>query len=286
MSNMNILSLYAISPVHAGSEASTGAVDNPIQREVHTNWPFIQANGVKGAIRDHFRQNSKDKELINYIFGSDQSNDGSFNGAKDDIHGSIIVSDAKLLCFPMRSNIAPFVWVTCPAVLKRFNNDLAYLKLPDNLKIQELKKDDDAIAINWKCDNGKIILEDAVVNINKEEKIDNKFFEENFPDIEKLLLISDDMFKYCVDNGTEIQTQIKIDEKTGTAKAGALRYSEYLPSDSLMYSIVMTNHSKAENELKADAIRDKIKDSIKDFIQIGGDQTLGRGIFKTKWIGE
>ncbi len=52
--NSTIMSLYAVSPVHAGSGSSMGVVDLPIQRERHTNWPHIQASGVKGAMRHHF----------------------------------------------------------------------------------------------------------------------------------------------------------------------------------------------------------------------------------------
>ena len=39
--------------------------------------------------------------------------------------GAVSISDARLLFFPVRSNLAPYVWITCPGVLKRFNTDLA-----------------------------------------------------------------------------------------------------------------------------------------------------------------
>ena len=74
----SICTFYAISPIHAGSGAATSTVDLPIQRERHTNWPHIQASGVKGAMRDHFRKFVKDenKYLTNFIFGIDRDNDG------------------------------------------------------------------------------------------------------------------------------------------------------------------------------------------------------------------
>ncbi|MEA3421711.1 MAG: RAMP superfamily CRISPR-associated protein, partial [Acidobacteriota bacterium] len=142
------------------------------------------------------------------------------------------------------------------------------------------------VAINWNCEEDKIILEDAVVKLEKENPLSSDFLGKNFSQVEKLILVSDDMFKYSVENCTEVQTQIKIDEKTGTAKSGALRYSEYLPSDTLMYSVVMFNDDYFDNELQANTVKEKIKSSIKSFVQIGGDQTLGRGIFKVNWIGE
>lgn len=72
----SILSFYAISPIHAGSGASVATVDLPIQRERHTGYPIVQASGVKGAMRDHFRkfyqgQDKQLEEVINIVFGSD-----------------------------------------------------------------------------------------------------------------------------------------------------------------------------------------------------------------------
>ena len=68
----NLISLctfYAISPLHAGCGAATSQVDLPIQRERHTNWPHIQASGVKGAFRAHYRLFAGDKlKMINIIF--------------------------------------------------------------------------------------------------------------------------------------------------------------------------------------------------------------------------
>ena len=58
----SICTFYAVSPIHAGSGASTAAVDLPIQRERHTNWPHIQASGVKGAMRDHYRKFAGEKQ--------------------------------------------------------------------------------------------------------------------------------------------------------------------------------------------------------------------------------
>ena len=115
--NTSIAIMYAVTPCHAGSGSALGVVDLPIQRERHTNWPMIQASGVKGAFRanfDRFKNKIADKEqikdfetLTESVFGT--SSDGGYAG-------SLSISDAKILAFPMRSNVSPFVWITCPAV--------------------------------------------------------------------------------------------------------------------------------------------------------------------------
>lgn len=300
--NTSILSLYAISPIHAGSGAAVSTVDLPIQRERITNYPCIQASALKGAMRSHFRDfisSDSNKELINYIFGSDEQDKWSKND--DSMPGAISVSDAKLLAFPMRSNIAPFVCVICPTIIKRLKRDLEfaglYLNDDDALSKPDLSNvlsgviNDTAIVIkgNFKDENSAaIILEDAVVKINTQEPININFINDNFPEIDYLLLISDEMFDYCISNCTEIQTNVKINSETGTSQDGALRYQEFLPSDTLLYSVVnfkdQRAETKIENYLKANIIKNYVEDIIKEFIQIGGGETLGKGICKIKWI--
>lgn len=277
----SILTFYAVSPIHAGSGASVATVDLPIQRERHTGYPQIQASGVKGSLRDHFRKFSEvnDRELINYIFGSD-TQDGW--GKDDDSQpGAISVSDAKLLFFPMRSNVAPFVWVTCPTVMNRLKRDLEYV----GKSMEETFEVTDDMAQALKGDfkeDEKIVLEDALVRVVRKRQNEIDFFEKNFQEVDKLLLISDKMFDYCVSSCTEIQTNIKIDSKTGTAEDGSLRYQEFLPSDSILYSLIY--YSASSQELQAKNIKDYLQKNIKDFIQIGGDVTLGKGVCKIKWI--
>ncbi|MEW6673476.1 MAG: type III-B CRISPR module RAMP protein Cmr4 [Thermodesulfobacteriota bacterium] len=298
--------LYAISAAHAGSGAATSAVDLPIQRERHTEWPQIQASGVKGAFRDHFRKFSgrEASELINLIFGSDEGND---NWGKDwgMLPGAVSISDARIFAFPVRSNVAPFVWVTCPAVLKRFNADLAYIDFGKYVAIENIKEDG-ALSIGAEELSGQVVLEDAVVTVALHHP--DPCITEMFTEIERLLLISDEMFKYAVTCCTEIQAHIKIDEKKGTADDGALWYQEYLPADSVLYTVVHYSHrdgaemgeqDKDSHEdikvkmgeikaqianMKASNIKQYVEDSIKGFVQIGGDETLGKGIFQLTWI--
>jgi len=291
----SICKFYAVSPIHAGSGAATATVDLPIQRERHTNWPHIQASGVKGAFRAHYRNfNKKDQQLINMIFGSDEQ-DGWGKG-EENLPGAMSVSDAKLLAFPVRSNIAPFVWVTCPAVLKRLNIDLEYAGVDGLQEVTEIKKDS-AISIGKEKIDGQVILEDAVVKVV--EGIEEPFFQSVFPELERLLVISDEMYDHSVSSCTEIQTQIKINTETGTAEEGALRYQEFLPADSVLYSIVhFSRHEPTElkqegakeelldlaSKLQAKTIKKHVEDVITGFIQIGGDETLGKGICRLSWI--
>lgn len=284
--NSEIMSLYAISPVHAGTGSSMGVVDLPIQRERHTNWPHIQASGVKGAMRHHFdffkEDNIKDKDQIDQItekiFGTD-----NFNG--ESLPGAISVSDAKLLAFPVRSSQKPFVWVTSPAVLKRLEKDLKLTgrnEKTGNL----LPEKEKAFVLNGEF-KGQVLLEDYSVETEQSEPLKG-VFEKLFKKAETLLLVHDDVYDYAVSHCIEVQTQIKIDSKIGVTDDGSLRYQEVLPSDTIMYCILLYGPSRDDSKtIQTQNIINYLKnDVIKSHIQIGGDETLGRGIFEIEWFGK
>ncbi|PIE00911.1 MAG: type III-B CRISPR module RAMP protein Cmr4 [Acidobacteria bacterium] len=299
----SLITLKAVSPIHAGSGSSTGAVDNPIQRERHTSWPMVQATSFKGALRAHCRSQlgaaaladpaSNARNMINWVFGSDSSDywdegvkKATFGDIKEDrqwpenLAGAISVSDLKLLFFPVRSNIAPFVYVTSPAVLKRFFGDLTFLGF--EVETVPNVKDECGYWINEDCGGDRVILEDAVITPNQ-EVIKIEIIRKLFAGLDRILIVSDDMYDYCVTSCTEIQTQIKIDPKTGTAQSGALRYEELLQADSVLYGVITYNHQVGET-LKAKAIKDWLRENVQNYIQIGGDETLGRGICQIQWV--
>lgn len=296
--NTSVAIMYAVTPCHAGSGSSVGVVDLPIQRERHSNWPMIQASGVKGAFRanfERFKKNIQDKsqvkdfeKLSDSVFGTDGGKEG--NGYA----GSCSISDARILAFPMRSNVCPFVWITCPSVLNRLSRDLEIAGKKDCFfdasKIEI--NDEECISFGSKeIKDENILLEDFEV-----KKIENKFTElSKVVDLLKdnsgkniasrLLLVSDKVFSYGVNNCTQIMAQIKIDSDTGTTSDGSLRYQEELPSDTIMYTVIHWEDSKNKAEgLKADTIKKFITEEvIKNHIQIAGDETCGRGIFQLEW---
>lgn len=300
--NVSIVTMYGITPCHAGSGSSLGVVDLPIQRERASNWPVIQASGVKGAFRANFdkyknnipeekRETKNDFEkLTKTIFGcskffEEKDNPTDEEKKKDSgFAGSLSVSDAKILAYPMRSNVSPFVWITCPSVLKRLARDMDFAgeEIDFDESLYNVKETDSKCL---KGDiSGSVLLEDYQVEV--EGTVEEKQFAPFLKDAERLLLVSDDVFNYGVSDCTQIMAQIKIDQETGTTADGSLRYQEELPSDTIMYSVISWGDSKntMEEKLKAETIRNFIKDQvIQTHIQIAGDESCGRGIFKLSW---
>lgn len=291
--NVSIAVMYAVTPCHAGSGSALGVVDLPIQRERHTNWPMIQASGVKGAFRANFerfknkisdanKSQIKDFEkLSESVFGTDKGGSGSGYA------GSLSISDAKILAYPMRSNVSPFVWITCPAVLKRLSRDLEIAgKTGFDVSKFSVKNENSAVLLNGNIKEKDVLLEDFEVEVSDEKIKEFEKITDYFKDAERLLLVSDDVFKYGVTDCTQIMAQIKIEAETGTTADGSLRYQEELPSDTIMYTVVHWGDSKnsAEKNLQADTIKKFITEEvIKSHIQIAGDETCGRGIFQLEW---
>lgn len=277
----SILTMYAVTPCHAGSGSSFGVIDLPIQRERHTNWPVIHASGMKGAMRAQFDrykdnvQNQSSGNLTELIFGSEIS----------DFAGSLSVSDAKILAFPMRSSFAPFVWITCPAVLARLNKDLRLAgKAGDDLaELQNLEKGQ-ALWVKGAFEPGKnILLEDVEVTTVRQIALANLL--PYLDKADRLLIVHDEVFGYGISNCTSIMANISINQATGTTKDRSLRYQEELPSDTLLYSVVSWGDSRnLGDQLKTDMIKGLVTEqAIASHIQVGGDVTLGRGIFEIEW---
>ena len=109
MSNKMVpLFLLCESPLHVGIGSDVGIVDMPIQRERHTNWPKIEASGIKGSIRESFERKygGEDNKIIdiNLAFGYDA------NGLDDKIKakiknreyaGALGFTDARILLFQL-----------------------------------------------------------------------------------------------------------------------------------------------------------------------------------------
>ena len=287
--NGSILGMYAVTPCHAGCGASQGVVDLPIQRERHTQWPMVQASGMKGAMRAHFEHHKgkiaagTDQEqfdnLTDLIFGSE----------KADHAGSLSVSDAKILAFPMRSNVAPFVWITCPAVLRRLNKDLRLLSRDSIPSLADLDKLGAGKA--WCVSggvSGQILLEDMEVTAEDGAAVAAGLAPllACLAAAERLLIVPDEVFTYGVTSCTQVMAQIKIDQSRGTTQDGSLRYQEELPADTLLYSVILWGPSReGKSALTAETIAAYVREQVmSSHLQVGGDETLGRGIFELTWM--
>ena len=101
-----------------------------------------------------------------------------------------------------------------------------------------------------------------------------------------LVVLSDNDFRDFTLMSTEVITRTKIDNETGTVADGALFTEEFLPNDSVLYSLVFASDEYGKNGRTEDAtwVMDFFQKQMKeiDFFQLGGNATLGKGILRTQ----
>ena len=302
----NILLLKVETPLHAGSGDSLGIVDMPIQREKHTGFPKIEASSLKGSMREHFERKKgekiNDKEITNAKIYAAFGTDGEGNSENSQA-GALGFTDARLLLFPVKSMKGVFAWITCPAIINKFNEEL---KLAGIKKLFDISKGNlTASGSNLYLNNKNIILEEYTFEVNEKPKEENKVNElgewlsQNLYNDESyianklktdIVVLDDDDFKDFVNLSTEVITRTRIDNETGTVADGALFTEEYLPAESIMYSLVLTAPEFTKENNKIFTKEEDLKDFFKDFIfenpvmQIGGNATLGKGISRLSFV--
>ncbi|WP_457548466.1 type III-B CRISPR module RAMP protein Cmr4 [Archaeoglobus sp.] len=282
-----ILGLYSVTPVHAGSGAELSVIDLPIQRERHTGYPIIWGQSLKGVLRRAYEKlnDSQNKRNTEIIFGppTDRAHEHS---------GAISVGDAKVLLFPVRSLKGVFAYVTCPLVLERFKRDLELAGFSPSINVPTVSEDEAIVAKNSSLlVEDKVILEDVVLKGNQQEDILKVIGAiSNVSPIQidegRVAIVHDDIFRNLVTMTTEVVARVKIDAKTGTVQEGALWYEEYLPSDTLLYSVIAIGKPKKEiNGLStAEDIVEALNIFHGRFLQVGGNETVGKGFVKLKVI--
>lgn len=265
------LFLKTISALHVGSGSDVGIIDLPIQREIHTDFPKIEASTLKGCFRREFEKKDSENKLdIETVFG------------KQENAGSISFSDARILFFPVKSASGIFAYITCPYVLKRFQEDMSFCKnIKESFNIPNINlKDSECFVFGNnanKIDDKYAILEEFRFDVK--EEITGDYISIPNLDIDKtrVVIVSDSNFKEFVKNSTEVATRIKIG-KDGVVAKGALFTEEYLPAESYMYSLVMFDKLHKEEKIIKE-IQNSNGNKI-EYMQIGGNSTLGKGVVK------
>ncbi|MDY0170727.1 MAG: type III-B CRISPR module RAMP protein Cmr4 [Thermoguttaceae bacterium] len=283
-----LLFLHAQTPVHPGSGAALDVIDLPVQRERHTQWPTVPGSTLKGILRDACRPRNGDAEEEAWLaaFGPEAQNAGEHAGA-------LAVTDARILAFPVRSLRGVFAWATCSAVLDRLRRDTALANGASGLPaaVPAPGRNECACAADSPLlvDGRRVVLEEFELN----RKEDNATAEwaawiarlglADEPSRERfashLVVLDDDQFTHFVRHATEVVARIGLDYEKKTVKKGALFYQEFLPAETLFYALVFANRSRRETHANdAAGIMQYVADGVPKVLQIGGDETTGKGI--------
>lgn len=317
-------------PLHAGSGDDLGIVDLPIQREKHTQFPKIEASSLKGALREAFEtsngneNNSNFQVNIHRTFGYDEkakfADEAKSEVGNDNTQysGCLAFTDARLLLFPVKSMKGVFVWLTCKQVLNKFASDMGIANTPvtglDAIITLDVTDGKARVSSDAPLVNNAVVLEEYAFDATQDDAVTT--FAKALSDLvfgdtdlaywksllqKNLVVLSDNDFRDFTLMSTEVITRTKIDNETGTVEDGALFTEEYLPTDSVLYSLVFASDEYGKKEVKEiEGMGEKkrkrelkkaedvigffnttITNKLKLF-QLGGNATLGKGILRTQ----
>lgn len=268
-----MLYLRGLTGLHPGSGTALGAVDLPVQRERHTEWPVIPGTSLKGVLRDECQKHSP--AAVQRLFGREGAADESNLFA-----GALSFTDARVLAFPVRSLKAVFAWVTCRQVLERWKRDAALIGAKLEPPMVEVKEGEAALVNGSPLSGGKVTLEEfeftqkvlpgpvpaPVLDANEQKRV---------------VVLDDTDFTHFVKYATEVTARIRLNSVTKTVDEHALFYQEFLPAETLFYSLVLAAPSRMKDD-GADAAKNLADFQPPEYLQVGGDETTGKGLCAAK----
>jgi len=288
----DILLIKAITNLHPGSGRGGEVVDLPVQKD-NLGFPIIYSSSIKGAMKSAFWQHDQDTDVIKALFGPDPEDEEKYSSA-------VAVLDAFVLAFPVRSLEGVYAFATCPLLLRRLSeySELAGRRLDyvEELATKQIGRG--SCLVSQKTFS--ILVSEAIgdrIIINEEidakcEKIDGGSIErlEGALDIDsgRLILLNDDDAQIAMGRSLVRVTRIRVERERKIVERGGLWTEEYIPWGTVFATSLLYSKSKKIN-WGAQEVRERLKgllNKTKNYLIIGGDETVGRGIVKLKFLEE
>jgi len=298
MPNARVYWLHTLTPTHAGVGRGVGYIDLPIDRDAVTNWPLIRGSAFKGVWADCFkatdenrRKETAEGRYLRAAFGV--SSDAEDNASNS---GSLIPTDARLVCLPVRSFRGTFAWCTSSLSLQMLRRTLELAGLGELPNVPDSDDEQKVLVPEGQgptalVESGQVYLEDldfrAVGNAATgkwAEKIAGWVFpgddtwQGEFK--KRFTILPDVMFDFLTVTGTEVQTRVRISDEFKTVERGALWTEEALPAETILAGVIACDRvfGKDGKDITPTGLLDRFATTTKPLIlQIGGKATVGRG---------
>lgn len=286
-----LLLIHCLSPLHAGTGQSIGAVDLPIAREVSTGFPYLPGSSIKGSLRDAAGYRLSDAEKVKSLFGPDTRN-------ASDHAGAVAFGDGRLLCMPVRSIHGTFAWATSPLLLQRFARDAGEAGVKATVDHAIVRSLGSAVVTETSIlhedrVNDTLIFEDLdfkAVPCGKATKLARDLATLLFESIaertafcSRFVILHDDAMSFLTRHAVDTITRASIDADTRTVKDGQLWTEENLPSESILAALVAELPILARRT--PGGAFPALKEICSGTIQFGGHATIGRGRCRTLLVG-
>jgi CRISPR-associated protein Cmr4 len=296
----HLLLYQPITPLHIGCGQDVGVVDLPVIRERTTGYPFIPGSGIRGRLRETFER--KAEGFVARLFGSEAAEADEEKRRA----GCVAVHDARLLLFPVRSDVAPFLWITCPAVLRRFSRDAqAFLTSANSWRADpEAEPENDVLRMPNQAN--KVHLEEFELDRQSSDAGLTNLAEKLAPllgqaDLAKrVALVSDSTFHYFATHATQVIQHNRL-TSAKTVASGQLFSVEAVPPEAIFYGFLgatderlrQGDDAQAESgeRLGHEKVLQKLAKILvpqgqTGYLQLGGDEGTGLGVTRLAWASE
>jgi CRISPR-associated protein Cmr4 len=273
-----------------------GYIDLPIDRDTVTNWPLVRGSAFKGVWADHYqatdnkrRENTPEGRQLRAAFGiSSDTEDNTSNS------GSLIPTDARLVCLPVRSFRGTFACCTSALALQMLRRTLELAGLTGLPNVPAIPDEQqlltpDGPGATALIDNGRVFLEDldfkAVGNpdagkwaaavagwVFPGDTVWQGEFKKRFA------VLPDVVFDFLTETGTEVHTRVRISDDTKTVADKALWTEESLPAETILAGVIACDRvfGRDGKDITPAGLLDTFATkSLR--LQIGGKATVGRG---------
>lgn len=273
--NNDLYVITAYSNMHVGSgDINYGVIDNLIQRDVLNNYPNINSSGLKGAIKEFFKNYSDKEDLKNRmarIFGSDPKEQDNLS------QGDFRFFEANILSIPVRSDKSSYFMATCPNVVNDLIQKINVFGITNSTLINALNE-----IIGLNVEDGKPSVFQNDYDNALIEDTDFKAIKADLPSIQLLeklfggplvVLTNEDFTTICSDQYLPVIARNNLED----GRSQNLWYEQVLPRATRLFFMLMKEEKNGE-----------ILDSLfaKNLVQIGANASIGYGFTKIQPIAE
>jgi len=261
----DLVYLYLLSPLHTGGTTQEGNLLG-IARESHTELPYIPSSSIRGRLRAATPEAQRSSLWGNTI-------DDVTNGEDENLtQGALWIGDGSILWLPVPSLSHGVIWVSSPLLLRRW---------------ARLNGVEAEIPADYSTNlNGQqaVYLKDAILQPSELKDWNTwKIFvpqAEQAKGIERVLVLPDKHCATLIQMALWRQVKVKLDEHKTVY--GGFRYEEAIPPDTLMY---FPWGITAQANGNGDSAQGNFQElmSNHEILQIGGQESLGRGFVQT-WL--
>lgn len=271
-----MLEVKCITNLHIGTSGNVyGDIKSEVEKDAILGTPILPSSGIKGALRDFWRENDKEDEIV--IFGSNPE-EKTENGQR----GNCKFVNGQLLFRPMRvsEGDCAYCLVTTPELLnimletaknfdvKLINDDISIDDLKTSLvelKVELNEYQDQATAAIL-CSSDCFVKEVEGYDVKKIKNNDNKLCELLMQKSNGVpVVIMKTEFFQMIDLPIVARNYLK------EGKSSNLWYEEIVPHQSYFYFVVLWKGDKDE------IFSDFIEEICKRPISLGGNNSVGNG---------